>query len=388
MTNLKIRKRSETLYSLYICILVFMCMMEATSLKNFNDSWLHDILQLMALAIALFYIIIKKYTIKELVSIFLLNLVGILCFISSGYSGLLMTMLAITLLPKGSLDEILHMILVEETVVFFFIVIMSQIGVLSNQVFAINKGSYTVLAKTFGFEHPNMLAAQAMSILLLYLCVNRNRVKKKHIAFAFLSAIVIFYFSKGRTSFILGVMAIISIALQKKGKFKKFVFTILPWMYCIVLCMLVGCMFAYANFGEKNPIVIALNDGLFNGRVGLAYRSLVVYPITLFGKGIDTSIWNQWQYYSLDNGQVMVLLEYGIAGFICYFVIIQKTLNQIKKENEIVFAIVISIFLIWSMYEGTMYFIGKNFALLFLGKIQFSSTRRKVLDERYDSHDS
>ena len=388
MTNLKIRKRSETLYSLYICILVFMCMMEATSLKNFNDSWLHDILQLMALAIALFYIIIKKYTIKELVSTFLLNLVGILCFISSGYSGLLMTMLAITLLPKGSLDEILHMILVEETVVFFFIVIMSQIGVLSNQAFAINKGSYTVLAKTFGFEHPNMLAAQAMSILLLYLCVNRNRVKKKHIAFAFLSAIVIFYFSKGRTSFILGVMAIISIALQKKGKFKKFVFTILPWMYCIVLCMLVGCMFAYANFGEKNPIVIALNDGLFNGRVGLAYRSLVVYPITLFGKGIDTSIWNQWQYYSLDNGQVMVLLEYGIAGFICYFVIIQKTLNQIKKENEIVFAIVISIFLIWSMYEGTMYFIGKNFALLFLGKIQFSSTRRKVLDERYDSHDS
>ena len=183
-------------------------------------------------------------------------------------------------------------------------------------------------------------------------------------------------------------MAIISIALQKKGKFKKFVFTILPWMYCIVLCMLVGCMFAYANIGEKNPIVIALNDGLFNGRVGLAYRSLVVYPITLFGKGIDTSIWNQWQYYSLDNGQVMVLLEYGIAGFICYFVIIQKTLNQIKKENEIVFAIVISIFLIWSMYEGTMYFIGKNFALLFLGKIQFSSTRRKVLDERYDSHDS
>ena len=115
---------------------------------------------------------------------------------------------------------------------------------------------------------------------------------------------------------------------------------------------------------------------------------MVVYPITLFGKGIDTSIWNQWQYYSLDNGQVMVLLEYGIAGFICYFVIIQKTLNQIKKENEIVFAIVISIFLIWSMYEGTMYFIGKNFALLFLGKIQFSSTRRKVLDERYDSHDS
>lgn len=388
MANLKIKKGLETLYSLYICILVFMYMMEATSLENFNDSWLHDVLQLMALAMVMFYIILKKYTIKELFDIFLLNLIGVLCFISSGYSGLLMTMLAITLLPKDSLNRILRMILIEETLIFFSIIILSQIGVLSNQPFALAKGGYTVLAKTFGFEHPNMLAAQAMSILLLYLCVNRNRVEKKHIAFALLIAIVIFYFSQGRTSFILGVLAILLIALQKKSWVKKIVFAILPWMYCIVLCMLIGCMFAYANLGESNPIVMILNDGLFNGRIGLAARSLLVYPTTLFGKGIDTSIWDKWQYYSLDNGQVMVLLEYGIAGFVCYFWVIQKTLNQIKKENEIVFAIIISTFLIWSMYEGTMYFIGKNFALLFLGTIEFSNVKGKALDERHDSYDS
>lgn len=29
------------------------------------------------------------------------------------------------------------------------------------------------------------------------------------------------------------------------------------------------------------------------------------------------------------------------------------------------------VFLVWSMYEGTMYFMGKNFALLFLGTIEF-----------------
>ena len=41
------------------------------------------------------------------------------------------------------------------------------------------------------------------------------------------------------------------------------------------------------------------------------------------------------------------------------------------EPKEFVFAIVIIVFLIWSMYEGTMYFIGKNFALLFLGTIEF-----------------
>ena len=129
-------------------------------------------------------------------------------------------------------------------------------------------------------------------------------------------------------------------------------------------------MTVYSKNGET-AIVKILNDGLFNGRIGLAYTSLLVYPITLFGKQIDTGIWNQWQYYSLDNGQVMILLEYGIAGFLCYFWTVQKTLNQIKKEKETVFAIVMIVFLAWSMYEGTMYFIGKNFALLFLGTIEF-----------------
>ena len=63
----------------------------------------------------------------------------------------------------------------------------------------------------------------------------------------------------------------------------------------------------------------------------------------------------------------MILLEYGVIGFLAYFVLIQKTLKTLCKEKEIILAITMIIFLIWSMYEGTMYFIGKNFALLFIG---------------------
>ena len=138
----------------------------------------------------------------------------------------------------------------------------------------------------------------------------------------------------------------------------------------------------FAQLGAQNRIVQVLNDTLFNGRIGLAYRSLIVYPITLFGKQIDTSIWNQWQYFSLDNGQVMILLEYGCIGFLAYFWIIQKCLKHIKREREIIFAITIFVFLIWSMYEGTMYFLGKNFALLFLGTTEFKSFSGKLKEKK------
>ena len=366
--NYKLRFRINALYDFFICILIFLYMMEATSWTSFNSSMIHDIFQLLAITVAAVYIVVRKYTPKELFRIIVLNAVGFLCFLSSGLSGLFMTMMAITLLPKNSLNHVLRMIFTEEVAIFCAIILGSQIGLLSNLAVEINKNTYMATARTLGFSHPNMLAAQATSIVLLFLCINRNRLKKIYFAGAYFSIVLIYFFAHGRTSLLLGMAAVTLIALRKKNWVSKMVLTVLPGVYIFVVVVLIACMAAYSKNGET-AIVKILNDGLFNGRIGLAYRSLLVYPITLFGKPIDTSIWNQWQYYSLDNGQVMILLEYGIAGFICYFWTIQKTLHQIKKE--IVFAIVGIVFLVWSMYEGTMYFIGKNFALLFLGTIEF-----------------
>ena len=366
--NYKLRFRINALYDFFICILIFLYMMEATSWTSFNSSMIHDTFQLLAITVAAVYIVVRKYTPKELFRIIVLNAVGFLCFLSSGLSGLFMTMMAITLLPKNSLNHVLRMIFTEEVAIFCAIILGSQIGLLSNLAVEINKNTYMATARTLGFSHPNMLAAQATSIVLLFLCINRNRLKKIYFEVAYFSIVLIYFFAHGRTSLLLGMAAVTLIALRKKNWVSKMVLTVLPGVYIFVVVVLIACMAAYSKNGET-AIVKILNDGLFNGRIGLAYRSLLVYPITLFGKPIDTSIWNQWQYYSLDNGQVMILLEYGIAGFICYFWTIQKTLHQIKKE--IVFAIVGIVFLVWSMYEGTMYFIGKNFALLFLGTIEF-----------------
>ena len=173
--------------------------MEATSWTSFNDSIVHDIFQLLAIAVAAIYIVVRKYTYKELLRIIVLNAVGFLCFVSSGLSGLFMTMMAITLLPKNSLMHVLKMIFIEEVMIFCTIVLGSQIGFLSNAVVEINKNTYIASARTLGFSHPNMLAAQATSIVLLFLCVNRNRLKKGYFLGAYCSIILIYFFSHGRT---------------------------------------------------------------------------------------------------------------------------------------------------------------------------------------------
>ena len=112
--NYKLRLRINVLYDFFICILIFLYMMEATSWPFFNNSVIHDGFQLLAIAVVTIYIVVRKYTPKELFRIIVLNAVGFICFLSSGLSGLFMTMMAITLLPKNSLNQVLKMIFMEE----------------------------------------------------------------------------------------------------------------------------------------------------------------------------------------------------------------------------------------------------------------------------------
>ena len=104
---MKIKLNTESLYKIFIFLLIAMYMLETS------------VIQYIALLIAIIYIVKRKYSIKEFIRIFGLILIGILCYISSGFSGLLMTILAITLMPKNYLDTVLKMILREEILLFW-----------------------------------------------------------------------------------------------------------------------------------------------------------------------------------------------------------------------------------------------------------------------------
>lgn len=373
------------IYKCFIAILMFMFMLEGTTWNEFNDSLLHDILLIFCLTLALLlfakYIIENRYSIKELIIVISLCSMGVICYISSGYTGLFITVLAAVLVPENSLDEVLKLLFYEEVILLVMIIIASQMGVLQNKIIEINKGMYVTEASALGFSHPNMLGAQATSIVFLYLCKARNNLKINNILVVALAITVIYFFSRSRISMLLGVGVVILIALRKIEYIKKFVFSILPWMNIIVITMLIVFMGMYVLLGSDSPVVKMINDMFFNGRIGLAYRSIEVYPITVFGKPLDLSLWNEWQYYSLDNGQVMILIEYGVIGALVYIYMIQSVLKKIKDNREYVFAVVTCAFLFWSMYEGTMFFIGKNFTMLLFSGFM-SNKKSQIISDK------
>ena len=377
---MKAKVEKNTLYTVFLAIIMIMYMFESSAISDFRHSVVHRAMLIVALIFAVSYIIMCNHTQKKIALIILTNLIGALCYFSSGYTGLLLTMLAITLMPKGSLDKNLRVIFFVETVSFLTIVFASQFGIIENVTANINKFSYTAVTQAFGFGHSNMFAAQATSLVFLFLCVNRKCLNRFKLLFSLISVGIIFVISGGRTALILGLVGVFLISLRDKKTAKKIAFKILPYAQIIIYGILLISILIYIRLGHGNAIVGFINDSLFNGRIGLSLTALSTYPITLFGKPLDMTIWNEYQYFSLDNGQVMMILNYGIIGALFYFFVIQNTLKNIKKENEYVLAIVMMIFLIWTLMEGTMYFVGKNFALLFMGKITVAEIKniRKI----------
>lgn len=98
---MRVKFNIESLYKIFIFLLIAMYMLEATSIPNVNNSLFHDVIQYSALLVAIIYIVIRKYSNKELIRNSFLVLIGILCYVSSGFSGLLMTVLAIILMPNN-----------------------------------------------------------------------------------------------------------------------------------------------------------------------------------------------------------------------------------------------------------------------------------------------
>lgn len=358
------RKGTELFYYLYFGMLLFLEMMQSP-FENFNDGAVHDIVQIIALLCALCCFVLKKYSITDLIIVSLLNIIGIVCYLSSGYTTFFTLILAITLQPEENMDKTLRFMLGIKLVIFSAVVIASQMGIISTQMVEVAKGTYSVSRSALGFGHPNRLALQSASILLLYLCT-RQPLQNYHVCIAVVATVIIFAVTQCRTAVLLLTMMCLLLSLRNNQRVQKLVFGIFPYIHVIVIVGFGLLLLLYGRLGSANPLVQLINGRIFNGRVGLAYNGLQIYPTTLFGKTVDESIaLRQLSYFVLDNGQVYVWLTSGVLGFATYSYLIQSAMKHILLRKNYVYASAAMMLLIWTLYEAAAYYIAINFIYLF-----------------------
>lgn len=354
---------------------------------GYGSTKLHDIVFYLAVFAALLCLVSRKYRWKKFLIVFGSLTIGIICYIKGGNTNLIILLFAVMLADKTDIDKALKFIFTERLVIFLFIVVGSLVGLFENSSVDIEKWTYSGASYSLGFGHPNSLASQAGFLMLLYLAIHRYSLKFGNLLLVFIADCFIFTVSRSRTAFILILLAIIGSWAIKSGMFRRFWAKCVPVFYPCLMIFMFLMIGLEGILGFYNPAFTFINDGLFNGRVGLAGMYLSTYSLTPFGQNLDMTIIARNSYYALDNGYIYILMYYGIIGFLMFAAIYQGTMMHLLKEEEYFLTFICAISMVWGLYEAMMISLSGNFALLFLGAL-FSKYRfgnkKSSLKESYE----
>ena len=355
-------KISDLLYKILLSLLILDAAFYNTTLeKSFKDTF-HETCLIIVLILAVFCIFFKKYTKKFLLFNVVILAFALISYKISGNSDIFTSILLVMLAWKMNLDDILKIIFNIRFVVFCLVVLLSLVGVLDAGTIATSSADKSVL---LGYGHANTFAGSAGILIFLMFAIHRNKIRSIHYFIAIIADVLIFYFSRSRTSLLLITLMILMILSMKS--FKSFNDKILK-MSMFILPVLLATVFSLVIIRAKGvaPHFMDIVDKIMNGRILLAYMNLIYYPVTLLGQKVDISIIaSSNMYYALDNGFVYILVHYGIVGMIVIAGLQQWAIMHCVKIKESILCVISMLVLCWMMYEGMMISATSNFTLLF-----------------------
>lgn len=213
-----------------------------------------------------------------------------------------------------------------------------------------------MIRNAFGFYHPNTFGMYVMMIFLDYLYLNKEK-KIRNIIFAIFVSIFIHYTSDTRSA-IYCIMGISILLLLEKLLIRviqiKPIKFILNNLYLFLLCFSIVTTLLYCS---KTDFSIQLNQ-FFSNRLYLQSIFWKNYKLSLFGNKI---IYN----YTLDNGYIKLLLNYGLLATIFYGYIYNKTLKKTYLFNNYIVYFIILILLFFNVAESSMLYVYFNIFILY-----------------------
>lgn len=361
-------KLGTALYLLFIIAATFNYSMEASVIKN----PLRQIDLVIIITIAICLIILKKYTIKKICLLVLTLTYGALDYYLSGYTDMLILLLAAYIADRIDFNQVIKVLFWEKLIIFVILNLLAISGAIEITALSINKFFSIVTAYGPGYGSTNVYGCQAGILILLYWVTNRYNLNKLKIIVPWLFEIGIYIICRSRTGLLLISLAMILLLICNTPREHFIIKKLLTVAYPIILVANFGLIYLFPRLGGYgNPIIAFINDGIFNGRIGLALMNLNTYRVSLLGSKIDASIVAANNMYSaLDNGYTIILLYYGIIGLIWYSYIQFATAKKIAKIDEITLMVALFIINFWGIYEGQMVSLGGNFMVIaFLANI-------------------
>lgn len=292
---------------------------------------------------------------KEIFLLGSIIIIGILDYVFGKETTILFTGITLIFLKKIDLKRVIKSMFYGRIIGFISMLILPVIDVLDMNIIEFYRSGEYINRYAFGYTHPNLAHSTFNIIIIMWMYLFYERINLANICLIELLNYILYKFTYSRTGFvILTTFLMIAFILKNSTKLKK----ILPKCLNFIFLTLIIISFIFAIGYDKIEVINKI-DVLLTGRI--KYTSILInnYFPPIVKNQVYTNI-------LFDNGYFDLVYNGGLIATIWFIFMQIKTNKIIAKNNLYKEALLIFIFLIYSITES--YYISSvmNIGILFI----------------------
>lgn len=238
---------------------------------------------------------------------------------------------------------------------FLFVVVgLCLLGVLENYTMMRPDGS---VRHSLGFNHPNMLGAYCIVILLEFLAIRLGeKLRMRDIFLLLLSILLVHYMSNSRTYILTLLLVLVISDIIYRTKLNNKVTNVLLILLPVILTVL---SFVLAiSFKRGNPMWEKL-DMLVSNRISFAQPFLMTHNLQAFGQNIELvgsvhAMLINSNTHILDMGYLRFVLENGVILWGVLMVVLIVCMRQAIRFKNYRDIILMLFLMISAVFESTL----------------------------------
>lgn len=312
---------------------------------------------------------------RELLSILLIIVIGMLDFIFGSTTTILFTAITLCCLKNIDLKKLIKIIFYSKLSSFLLMIFLSTTGIIENNyIIHYREGLEFIKRYTFGYPHPNQahMAFSLITIIGGYLYYEKITFSK--VLLLEIINYIMYYYTQSRTGFIVIFLYLIVLLVSKKNFAIRKAIIKLPnisFIFFIVLSFVLAKSYSTSSFVQKI-------DSVLTGRI--RYMSILIenYNLPIIGNEIYNN------YVLFDNGYFSLLYEGGTLAFVCFFYFAYKSNKILEKNNLVPESILVVFMSFYCMFESIYPNSIMNPAILFFAlSIYKTETKDDRIDKQY-----
>lgn len=392
--KLKIHSSIKVKELLFYIAIIFYCAeyyISASVLDYKLPKTFLTLLQLIVLLCLLMkWIMTERYTLKKLVSMFVIMISSVIVATTGNYISLLLFVSIVFLSTEIDFDKIIQLLEINIWMWLIIIILLCKVGFLEDYTYWHNIGTISTLAHSWGFKYYGWLGYTAMALSMMWV----YRHKEINVLQGITIIILNFIFYKVHTTnlpLILTIGFVVLCYLSENALISKLmdrVFKILAWVTPFGLYA--GTWILIILYKKGKFLIEFSNLNTIISRIKYSAQAIEIYGLHLFGTHV-TQIGNVDIYYRnasstnaiyIDSGFVYSTIAYGLILTVIFLIIYTLIGVYLSKKNNYILSIWLLMMMAACCVNNFMCDIINNPIILLLPSVVLSKNKNSYMQKK------